>query len=70
MQGRSTSTLGFTLLEEILDESDIELKKIHTKEYPTYISIKVVPGVNSSIARSYSISFQLFEFDRARLDEL
>ena len=30
---------------EILDESDIKLKKIHTKENPVVILTKVIPGV-------------------------
>ena len=32
----------FYFVREILDESDIELKKIHTKENPTNLLIKVV----------------------------
>jgi len=45
MQGRSTSTLGSTFIREILDEGDIELHKIHTKENPADILTKIVPWV-------------------------
>jgi len=46
----------FHFVQENLNESDIELKKIH-KENPANMLTKVIAGVNSSIARSYSISF-------------
>ena len=35
----------FHFLREILDEGDIELQKIHTKENHADMLIKVVPGV-------------------------
>jgi len=35
----------FHFIREILDESDIELKKIHTKENPTDMLTKIVPGI-------------------------
>ena len=35
----------FYFVREILDEDNLELKKIHTKENPTVILIKIVPGV-------------------------
>ena len=35
----------FHFIREILDELDIELKKIHTKENPANMHIKVVSGV-------------------------
>ena len=45
MQGQSTLMSGSTLLREILDEGDIEVKKIHTKENPADMLIKVIPEV-------------------------
>ena len=35
----------FHFVREILDEGDIELKKIHKKENPTDMLTKIVPGV-------------------------
>jgi len=35
----------FHFVREILDKSDIELQKIHTKENPADMLTKVVPGV-------------------------
>ena len=35
----------FHFIWEILDENDIELQKIHTKENPVDMLTKVVPGV-------------------------
>jgi len=35
----------FHFVQKILDEGDIELKKIHLKENPTNMLTKVVPGV-------------------------
>ena len=35
----------FHFVQEILNESVIELQKIHTKENPTNMLTKVVPGV-------------------------
>jgi len=37
--------VGFHFIREILDEGDIELKKIHTKKNPIDMLTKVVPGV-------------------------
>jgi len=37
--------IRFHFIREILDEGDIELKKIHTKENLTNMITKVVPGV-------------------------
>jgi len=36
----------FHFVREILDEGDIELQKIRTKENPADMLTKVVPGVN------------------------
>ena len=35
----------FHFVKEILDKDDMELQKIHTKENPHNMFIKVVPGV-------------------------
>jgi len=37
--------IRFYFVQEILDESDIKLKKIHTKENPTDMLTKIIPGV-------------------------
>ena len=49
----------FHFVWEILDEGDIELQKINTKENPLDMLTKVVPKWSLHITRSYSISFQL-----------
>ena len=60
----------FHFVWKILDEGDIELQKIHTKENPADMLTKVVSGVKFDIARSYSIFFKLLELKGARLNEL
>jgi len=60
----------FHFVREILDEGDIELEKVHTKENPTDMLTKVVSGVKFTHYKECSISFQLLELGRARLDEL
>jgi len=37
--------IKFYFIQEILDEGDIELQKIHTKENPADMLTKIVPGV-------------------------
>ena len=61
---------SFLFTREILDEDDIELLKVHTKENPADMLTKVVSGVKFTHLKRCSISFQLLEFDGARLDEL
>jgi len=60
----------FHFVLEILDEGDIELLKIHTKENPADMLTNVVSGVTLHIVKRCSISFQLLEFVGAHLDEL
>ena len=49
---------------EILDEGDIELQKVHTKENPVDSFIKVVSGAKFTHCK------ELLELGGARLDEL
>jgi len=42
---RTHIDVKFHFVREILDEGDIELQKIHTKENSADMLIKVVPGV-------------------------
>jgi len=35
----------FHFIREILEEGDIELQKIHTKEHPVDMLTKIIPGV-------------------------
>ena len=39
----------FHFVREILDESDIELQKIHTKENPADMLTKIVPGIKFAL---------------------
>jgi len=57
----------FYFVREILDEGDIELQNIHTKENPVNMLTKVVPAVNLCIANGFSISIQSLELGGARL---
>ena len=60
----------FHFVWKILDEDDIELLKIHTKENSADIFTKVISGVNLHIVKRYSISLQLLELGEAHLDKL
>jgi len=60
----------FYFIREILDESDIELQKVHTNKNPADMLTKVVSGVKFTHCKECSISFQLLELGGARLDEL
>jgi len=59
----------FHFVWEILDEGDIELLKIHTKENPADMLTKVVSGVKFTHCKN-SIFFLLLEIVGARLDGL
>ena len=62
--------VSFHFVWEILGKGEIELKKIHMKENPANMLIKAVPRVKFEYCKKLLHSFQLFEFSRARLDEL
>jgi len=55
--------IRFHFIREYLDECDIELQKIHTKENPIDILTRVVSEKSFHITKSFSITFQLFELD-------
>ena len=59
----------FHFVREILNEGDIELLNVHTKENPADMLTKMISGKNLYIVKTCSISFQLRELSGARLDE-
>ena len=59
-----------SLCQEILEEGDLVLEKIHTKKNPTDMLTKVAPRAKFNHCKNYSTSFQLLEFGGARVDEL
>ena len=60
----------FYFVRKILDEGDIELQKIHTKENSADMLIKVVSEVKFAHCKELLNFFQLCELSGARLDEL
>ena len=60
----------FHFVWEILDEGDIELQKIHTKENPADMLTKVVLGVKFAHCKELLHILQLCELSGARLDVL
>jgi len=57
----------FYFIQEILDECDIELQKIHTKENIVDMLTKVIPGVKFAHCKELLQIFQLLELDKAHL---
>jgi len=51
--------IRFHFIWEIFDDSDIELQKIHTKEYPADMLTKVVSGVNFAHVKELFHIFQV-----------
>jgi len=45
--------IRFHFIREILNEGDIELQKIHTKENPVNMLTKVVPGVKFTRCKEF-----------------
>ena len=52
MQGR-TYCVKYHLMWDVLEDGDIEVKKIHTKDNPVDMLIKVVPGVKFNHCKNF-----------------
>jgi len=57
-------------VSDVLEDGDIKVKKIHTKNNPVDMLTKVVPGSSSIIVKTCSESFRLLELNEAHLNRL
>ena len=60
----------YHFVRDVLEDGDIEVKKIHTKNNPADMFTKVNPGVKFNHCKNLLRSFRLLELGGAHLDEL